>query len=116
MQIDAKMIFDKMDNERTESEVLMKRTQVQTGTKRTVNDRDTIEQQALRGCQSTTTRKTNQKLTRVSNKMMRWNHKKETQFLWECYERSCFPLSNGYMLGCNCYELVQGSGIYQHED
>ena len=43
MQIDPKMIFDKMDNERTESEVLMKRTQVQTGTKRTVNDRDTIE-------------------------------------------------------------------------
>ena len=53
-----------------------------------------VQQQTLHSRQSTTARRTNQKVSRVSNKKVKWSHK-ENQFLWECYE-SCYPLPNDY--------------------
>ena len=67
MQIDAKMVSDQPDNERKESELLMERTQVETGTEGTVHGSDIVEQQALCGCHSTTAKRTNQKLSRVES-------------------------------------------------
>lgn len=57
---------------------------------------DSMKQQTLGDRQSTTSGRTNQKLCRVSNKKTDWSHK-ENQFLWECYERSWYPLCNGYL-------------------
>lgn len=68
MQIDANMISNQTNNKRTEPEVLTDRTRVRSGTEGNFHGSDSVEQQVLRGRQSTTARGSNQKCSRVSNK------------------------------------------------
>ena len=90
------MISDETDNERTELEVLTEHASACPRTEGVVHGRVSVRQQALPGRQSITARKSNIKTSRVSNRKIKWSHE-ENRYLWECYERSCYPSRAGYM-------------------
>ena len=79
MQIDATMISDQTNDKFMELEVLMEHTQVWTGTEGMVHSSGSIEKQALTHL-STTARRTNQILSRVSNKKTRSGVTKKINF------------------------------------
>ena len=85
-----------MDNECLELEVFMESTQVKTGAEGIAQVSDSNEQHAIQVCQSIAAKRINQKLSRVSNRELKRNHK-ENWLFWECYEERYYPLFSGYM-------------------
>lgn len=74
MQIDANMISNQANNKCTEPEVLTDRTRVRSGTEGNLHGSDSVEQQVLRGRQSTTARGSNQKVPELVTKKMKRSH------------------------------------------
>ena len=74
-QIDLTLIFNQVDNECLEPEVFMESTQVKTGAEGIAQVSDSNEQHAIQVCQSIAAKRINQKLSRVSNRELKRNHK-----------------------------------------